>query len=101
MNGQGPHRPHTLVVNSTNGSVTLSPNQAQYLEGDVVRLTPVSDDQGSGSTETGVYELNGATSGIFTAQSGATIWLPTESEWYKAAYSTRRRTRARALHTFM
>jgi formylglycine-generating enzyme required for sulfatase activity len=42
--------------------------------------------QGSSSTETGVYNLNGATSGVFTAQSNATIWLPTESEWYKAAY---------------
>jgi formylglycine-generating enzyme required for sulfatase activity len=42
--------------------------------------------QGGASTETGVYALNGATSGIFTAQPGATIWLPTESEWYKAAY---------------
>ena len=42
--------------------------------------------QGSGSTETGVYNLNGATSGIFTAQPGATVWLPTEDEWYKAAY---------------
>lgn len=42
--------------------------------------------QSNGSTETGVYQLNGATSGIFTAQSGATIWLPTENEWYKAAY---------------
>ncbi len=42
--------------------------------------------QGSGNTETGVYNLNGATTGVFTAQPGATIWLPTESEWYKAAY---------------
>jgi len=42
--------------------------------------------QGSSSTETGVYNLNGATSGVFTAQLNATIWLPTESEWYKAAY---------------
>lgn len=42
--------------------------------------------QGVGSTETGVYSLNGATSGIFTVQPGATIWLPTENEWYKAAY---------------
>ena len=42
--------------------------------------------QGAGSTETGVYNLNGATSGIFTAQVGATVWLPTEDEWYKAAY---------------
>lgn len=42
--------------------------------------------QGNGDTETGAYALNGATSGIFTAQAGATVWLPTEDEWYKAAY---------------
>ena len=42
--------------------------------------------QGAGSTETGVYNLNGATSGIFIAQPGASVWIPTENEWYKAAY---------------
>ena len=42
--------------------------------------------QGAGSTETGVYNLNGATSGIFLAQPGASVWIPTENEWYKAAY---------------
>jgi formylglycine-generating enzyme len=42
--------------------------------------------QGSGSTETGSYDLLGAMSGIgFTRASGA-IGLPTENEWYKAAY---------------
>jgi sulfatase modifying factor 1 len=39
------------------------------------------------STETGAYTLNGATSGLnFTKNAGATWWLPTENEWYKAAY---------------
>jgi len=42
--------------------------------------------QGGGGTENGVYNLNGATSGIFTAQPGATVWLPSENEWYKGAY---------------
>ena len=42
--------------------------------------------QGSGSTETGAYNLNGASYGIFNAEPGATVWLPTEDEWYKAAY---------------
>jgi len=42
--------------------------------------------QGSGSTETGSYELLGAMSGIgFTRAAGA-IGLPSENEWYKAAY---------------
>jgi sulfatase modifying factor 1 len=42
--------------------------------------------QGSGSTETGAYTLNGATSGIITANAGAQVYIPTEDEWYKAAY---------------
>lgn len=43
--------------------------------------------QGSGSTETGAYNLYGATSGTdFSVQPGARVWLPSEDEWYKAAY---------------
>jgi sulfatase modifying factor 1 len=39
------------------------------------------------STETGAYTLNGATSGVgFTKNAGATWWIPSENEWYKAAY---------------
>lgn len=39
------------------------------------------------STETGAYTLNGATSGGgFTKNPGATWFLPSEDEWYKAAY---------------
>ncbi len=41
--------------------------------------------QGSGSTETGAYELTGNT-GLPTKNVGATVWLPSENEWYKAAY---------------
>jgi formylglycine-generating enzyme len=46
--------------------------------------------EGPGTTETGAYTLNGA---IFTADlmavtrnAGATYFIPTENEWYKAAY---------------
>ena len=43
--------------------------------------------QGSSSTETGAYTLGGATSGNAVAvNSGASYFLPTESQWYKAAY---------------
>ncbi|MCX6874635.1 MAG: choice-of-anchor D domain-containing protein, partial [Verrucomicrobia bacterium] len=43
--------------------------------------------QGSGSTETGAYLLNGATTGKdFVKQTGAKVWIPSEDEWYKAAY---------------
>jgi sulfatase modifying factor 1 len=38
------------------------------------------------TAETGAYTLNGAVSGIITKNVGATVWIPSESEWYKAAY---------------
>jgi formylglycine-generating enzyme required for sulfatase activity len=39
------------------------------------------------STETGAYTLNGQTDGPAPARnSDATWWIPTENEWYKAAY---------------
>lgn len=42
--------------------------------------------QGTGDMETGAYTLSGATTGIITVNSGATVHLPSENEWYKAAY---------------
>jgi len=43
--------------------------------------------QGSGSTETGAYTLGGATTGAAAARNpGAQYYIPTENEWYKAAY---------------
>lgn len=41
--------------------------------------------QGSGDTETGAYTLNGNT-GLMQKNPGAQIYIPTEDEWYKAAY---------------
>jgi formylglycine-generating enzyme required for sulfatase activity len=42
---------------------------------------------GSSSTETGAYTLNGQTTGTIPAiNSGAQYWIPTENEWYKAAF---------------
>jgi len=42
----------------------------------------------SASTETGAYALNGGSpcSSTIRRDAGATWWLPTENEWYKAAY---------------
>ena len=41
----------------------------------------------AGSSTAGAYTLNGATSGVgFTKNAGATWWIPSEDEWYKAAY---------------
>jgi len=43
--------------------------------------------QGIGTTETGAYTLNGATSGAAPVRNaGAKVFLPTSDEWYKAAY---------------
>ena len=39
------------------------------------------------STETGAYTLNGATTGSTIAKNaGARFWIPSQDEWYKAAY---------------
>ena len=40
----------------------------------------------AGSTEQGAYTLNGANSGIILKNASAVYWIPTGSEWYKAAY---------------
>ena len=43
--------------------------------------------QGSGSTETGAYTLTGGqTTGIVMVNAGAKVYIPSENEWYKAAY---------------
>lgn len=47
--------------------------------------------QGAGDTETGAYTLLGGTptpsnGNSITRNAGATWWLPSENEWYKAAY---------------
>jgi formylglycine-generating enzyme len=53
---------------------------------DAARFTNwLHNGQGGGSTETGAYTLSGNT-GIITKNVGATVWLPSEDEWYKAAY---------------
>ena len=47
----------------------------------------MTNGQGSGSTEDGAYTLNGATTGNAVAVNpGAAFRLPTNDEWYKAAY---------------
>ena len=52
----------------------------------------LNNGQGSGDTETGAYTLLGGTptpsNGLsITRNAGATIFLPSENEWYKAAYN--------------
>ena len=38
------------------------------------------------TAESGAYTLNGAVSGIVNKNVNATVWIPSENEWYKAAY---------------
>jgi len=40
--------------------------------------------QGRGNTETGAYTLT--LGGLAPRNAGATVWIPSENEWYKAAY---------------
>jgi formylglycine-generating enzyme len=43
--------------------------------------------QTAATTENGAYPLNGATSGLdIVLNRGAKFWIPSEDEWYKAAY---------------
>lgn len=46
----------------------------------------LSNGQGDGDTETGSYNLNGLSSGLILPIADAKIRLPSEDEWYKAAY---------------
>jgi sulfatase modifying factor 1 len=47
----------------------------------------MTNGQGSGSTETGAYTLGNATTGPAVAVNpGAAFYIPTNDEWYKAAY---------------
>jgi formylglycine-generating enzyme required for sulfatase activity len=43
--------------------------------------------QDASTTERGAYTLDGATSGVSVSKNvGAKFWIPSEDEWYKAAY---------------
>ena len=70
------------VVNSSNRPIT-------YVSWfDAARFANwMTNGQGNGSTETGAYTLNGATTGNAVAVNpGAAFYIPTENEWHKAAY---------------
>jgi hypothetical protein len=57
---------------------------------DAARFTNwLHNGQGTGDTETGAYTLtaSGMAANTVAKNAGATWWIPTENEWYKAAYS--------------
>lgn len=47
---------------------------------------PSTGNQTAATTEQGAYTLDGATSGFIFKNAGAKWWIPSENEWYKAAY---------------
>jgi formylglycine-generating enzyme required for sulfatase activity len=80
----GPPGTFTYAVKSNMGDKPV--NYVSWF--DAARVANwLQNGQGSGSTETGAYTLNGATSGTAPAANpGASYFLPTENQWYKAAY---------------
>ncbi len=78
---------YTLISGAQNHPVNF---ETWY---DTVRFANwLNNGQGNGDTESGAYTLLGGTptpsNGLsITRNAGATIFLPSESEWYKAAYN--------------
>ena len=53
---------------------------------DAMRFTNwINNGQGSATTESGAYDMSQSLSTV-VHNSSASVWLPTENEWYKAAY---------------
>jgi formylglycine-generating enzyme len=88
-----------IVRSGSSGSLTysVSAGSANFPIGnvdfyDALRFVNwMNNGQGSGDTETGAYTLLGGTAlpsngTTVTRNAGATIVLPSENEWYKAAY---------------
>ncbi|MFM1903413.1 MAG: hypothetical protein RLZZ440_1313 [Planctomycetota bacterium] len=104
-NGTNPNRIYNSSMGSARGGISFDTNASagsKYAAKTNMGDKPVNfvswfdaarvanwlqNGQGSGSTETGAYTLNNATSGTAPAvNSGASYFLPTEDQWYKAAY---------------
>ena len=93
-NTGGTYNYGNIIQSGSSGSYTYSVSST-YANQPVVGVTWfdaarfsnwLGNGQGSGSMETGAYTLNGATSGIINVNPGAAVYIPSENEWYKAAY---------------
>ena len=101
--GAGLGFPFGITQTAASGSYTYAVNGPANMPafdiswGDAARFCnwlqngqPTGGTEGTGTTETGAYTLNGATSNgalmAVTRNAGATYFLPTVNEWYKAAY---------------
>jgi formylglycine-generating enzyme required for sulfatase activity len=82
--------PGTYTYSTISGRETVPVTWVSFY--DALRFTNwLNNGQGSGDTETGSYTLLGGTAipsngTTVTRNAGASIVLPTDNEWYKAAY---------------
>ena len=76
---------YTYAVKTNMGDKPV--NYVSWFDAARVSNWLVNGGTSSSSTETGAYTLSGSTSGNAPAlNSGATFYVPTEDQWYKAAY---------------
>ena len=76
---------YTYAVRSSMGDKPV--NHVSWFDAARVANWLMNGGTSSSSTETGAYTLGGATSGDAVAVNhGATFYIPTEDQWYKAAY---------------
>lgn len=72
---------YTVVTGSENRPITYVSwfNAARFANW-------IHNGKGNGNTGSGAYPLYGATTGIYNKSGSASVWIPSENEWYKAAY---------------
>jgi formylglycine-generating enzyme len=82
-----------ITQNGSSGSFTyavktnMGDKPVNYVSfSDAMRFTNwINNGQGSSSTESGAYDMTVSASTVLHSTL-ASVWLPTEDEWYKAAY---------------
>jgi formylglycine-generating enzyme len=75
------------VIGSANHPITyVSLFDAARFSNWLFNGQPTTGGEGSGTTETGSYTLNGSNPTNVSRNTNATWVIPTENEWYKAAY---------------